>query len=143
MNDVPQNRDAVEAARRVDANDEAVRAQLVVAQNYRYAAVLNALRVAKDQGGSPDFTGEDVDRIRQMWGMVDDVITYGEGERIPEGFGPIARSQYMVDMAKAALASAEKQVRAQAEADLATRKGRTKVTTASEGSGGAAPTTEG
>ena len=132
---ITQNRDAREAMARVDANDEAIRAQLTVAQNFRYAGVLNALRVAKEQSGAPDFTGEDVDRLRQMWGMVDDVIIYGEGEVIPQGFGPTARSQYMAEMAKAALASAEKQLRAQAEADAAGGEGKAKAAVPAMGGG--------
>lgn len=116
---IPQNRDANEAAQRVDARDEAVQAQLIVARNYRYAGVLNAIRTAKDQSGTPDFTGEDVDRILRMWDLVDETITYNDAESIPPGFGPMAQSQHMTAMAKAALNSAELQLKRQHEEEAA------------------------
>ncbi len=119
MNDIPQNRDALGAAKRVDDQDEAVRAQLLIARNYRYAGVINAMRIAKDQSGTPDFTGEDVDRILRMWDLVDETITYNGAESIPPGFGPVAQSQHMTTMAKAALNSAELQLKRQHEEEAA------------------------
>jgi hypothetical protein len=127
---IPQNRDANEAAQRVDARDEAVQAQLIVARNYRYAGVLNAMRTAKEQSGTPDFTGEDVDRILRMWNMVDETVTYNDVESIPPGFGSVAQSQHMTTMAKAALNSAELQLKKQHEEEAAAigrKNGRTKV----------------
>ena len=116
---IPQNRDANEAAQRVDAQDEAVRAQIVIARNYRYAGVLNAIRTAKEQSGVPDFTGEDVDRFFRMCDMVDEMVTFNEREAIPPGFGPVAYSQHMTTMAKAALNSAELQLKKQHEEEAA------------------------
>jgi hypothetical protein len=135
MNDISQNRDARDAAKRVDDQDEAVRAQLLIARNYRYAGVLNAMRIAKEQSGTPDFTGEDVDRILRMWELVDETLTYNDAESIPPGFGPVAQSQHMTTMAKAALNSAELQLKRQheEEAAAASRKnGRVKVPSAVE-----------
>ena len=130
MNDISQNRDARDAAKRVDDQDEAVRAQLLIARNYRYAGVLNAMRIAKDQSGTPDFTGEDVDRILRMWDLVDETITYNDAESVPPGFGPVAQSQHMTTMAKAALNSAELQLKRQHEEEAAAagrKNGRAKV----------------
>ena len=78
----------------------------------------------------PDFTGEDVDRILRMWDLVDETITYNDAESIPPGFGPMAQSQHMTTMAKAALNSAELQLkrRHEEEAAAASRKnGRAKA----------------
>ncbi len=106
-----QNRDTVEAMKRVDAQDEKKKreeeeAYFYQLQLYRYAGILNAMKIAKEHSGNSDWTGEDVGRVLDMWRLVDTTVTNGSAEIAPTGFGPSARSTHMVTMAKTALASA-------------------------------------
>lgn len=132
--DIPQNRDNLEAIARVDAaqakedHDYAAQEDFYREQrDYRYAGALNAMMNAKVQSGVAEWTAGDVKRLMATWQLLDETVVGNISEEVPNGFTVVARSYHQQAMARLAI---EKAI-----GELTRRDGR-----ASEGESSASPT---
>lgn len=99
---VPQDRSPIAAAHRVTIGEAQIQAEArIIRKNLdqrsadmRTAAILNALAVAKSHGMSPEWTEADVERLRNMLAMTDEIAAgANDGETVPQGFGPAVRAR--------------------------------------------------
>lgn len=100
-----QDRDPVAASRRVSADEidkivsEDNGAQAAIQReldlglwDVRLAAILNTLDIARSHGEHRDWTQDHAAQIRAMMAIADQVVAGGEGQLVPQGFGPPVRA---------------------------------------------------
>lgn len=106
MNDLTATIGDAQAARQAETEARLERQRMDLDQraaDMRVAALLNALAVAKAHGMSPEWTEGDVERLRNMMGMTDEIATgANDAESVPQGFGPAARARQTKALLKAA-----------------------------------------
>lgn len=101
----PQDRNPIEAARRVDIADDirgAVRAEADLRLwDMRLAAALNFLDIARAHGEHKDWTTDHSRQIRELMGIADAAVAGDGAGIIPQGFGPPMRTQFALTFIKA------------------------------------------